>query len=135
DLVRPLGPACHIVERLRIHLEYAVLRPRLDGHVRNGEPRVHGERLYGAAYELHGLVAGPFHAYQPDDVEDEVLPRDPALPFPGADELDALRHLEPEGPHDHAVGKVRAPDAGREGAQGPIRARVAVRPYHEVSWN
>ena len=104
----------------------AVLAPRLDGHVGHGHAGVHGQGVDGVARPLHGHVAGAVDAQLLDGVQDEVLAGDPGRGLAVHDDLQRLRHLEPDQARGGGDGGVGGADAGAEAAEGAVGHGVGV---------
>src|SRR5207237_3753918 len=106
--------------------EEARLRARFDGHVRDGEPLVDGERLRARADELQHLVRAAGGTELGDDGEDDVLPGHEGAGLTRDLDLDRPRDGLPEAAGGEAGGDVRGAEAGTERPQGPKRAGVRV---------
>ena len=122
-----------VVQTELIDREDAVLRARLNRHVRNREAVVHRKVLDAAADELERLIARAIDADEANQVKDQVLARNPLLRLARNDDLDRARHLEPRFARAHAGGHVRRADARRERADRTVRASVAVRADNAVA--
>jgi len=116
----------HVVERLLVGRDDAVLSAGLDGHVADGDALVDGEGGDGLSGELHGAVGGAVDADVADDAQDHVLGGDVVWLAAVQDEADGLGDLQQDlaGAHDEA--RVRVADARGEGAEGAVAARVGI---------
>ena len=116
-----------VVQAELVDREDAVLGAGLDRHVRDREAVVHREVLDAGTGELERLVTRAVDADETDEVEDQVLARDPLLRLALDDDLDRARNLEPGLARAHAGGHVRRTDARRERAHGAVGAGMGVR--------
>ena len=107
--------------------EDAVLRARLDGHVRDGQAAVHGDLLHAIPAKLQRHVARAVHADEADQVEDDILAADVRVQLARERHLYGLGHLEPGLAGRHAGGHVRGAHAGGHAAQRAVGTGMAVR--------
>ena len=105
----------------RIGVEDPRLRPRLDRHVREGQPPVHRDRRRPVAHELQRPVGRPLHPEFRDVGEGEVFRLRSTGELSGKVERNRLRDAEPRlprGPDRRHIGRSHPGGERAEGAEG-----------------
>ena len=127
----PLGPALQIHGDRLVRREEPGLRACLDGHVRDGQALVDGQRLRPGSDELEHRVRGAPDAELGDHGQDQVLTGDERLLLARELDLDRSGHGLPELARRETGGHVGRAEARAEGAERAVGAgmRVAARDH------
>ncbi|OPY11763.1 MAG: hypothetical protein A4E66_01294 [Syntrophus sp. PtaB.Bin001] len=131
--IGPPGTGFHVGLGYIIGNKDAVLASRFNGHVGNGKPIRHGQRADCVSRKFHGFVKSAVDTDPADNIEDQVLTRNPGIELAGENKFDRFGNLEPDFAGQHGRCQIRAAHTGGKCPQRPVGAGVAVRADHKVS--
>ncbi len=114
-------------------MEDAVLRSRLDGHVRHRYPTRDGEFVDGRAVIFDRAIGRAVDAELADGPQHDVLGVDHRTGLAAIHELDRRGDFQPDLSEHERRGDVGRAHAGRERAEGAVGARVRIAADDELA--